>query len=1070
MNLWEQSKLQAKLEGKAEDWPYILQLYKQKGGMDKLVSLFIDKTKYELVGKGDSGYPIAKSDSGNYVELSDEEYEKSRKVFKSIPGKKDYSKLIPVKKLITKKDGTTYMGTVYVSPEEAKELQHQQEKLEDSKEKKSKSEQKDDSYWRNKTAELQADIATMWQLQCKNLYQSSNLGALAVRESVQNSRDAILQAIKQGKINRGKIDISWEGNSLTMEDNGVGMDVETLHTKFLNLGGTTKGGGAGDGSSVGGFGVAKAVILGSGETFEIHTRNNYLNSVNLGKGTIEETQPFDGTKITVHNVEVGKDHGADGKSYKIQDRERDFEDTLKDYLETSEVENIDILIQGKPVKRRFEKTPKTSRSLAEFGVASDSLPKGTDIEVNVFPKPEGDSSSGYIYVRLGGLTQFKQYLGWGVDSDVVVDFSTSVDPRSEDYPFSSSRESLKSKYTGILRAIDDTMSQNPIAMTDRDKYKETIFDNKTLKAEQERKVSKEIINTDMMDTMNVLHSLMTSKKESKGMEAQGEYKAPSLLDRIIQQTSYIKKEADSRGISAEEFLDDTSPVSKEDSSQVEDNPLEHAWLVWENKNRPDDFDISQHIDTLVTWDSILRKVAESSTRDVPEFYPGFILEENTLGMSVKKSVETKNGTEQRNFIMINPETIPTDDDFTLALYLREVACHELAHAMCESFESHGETYAYTREMLANQSIKQVQDIVNIVKESKIRNKLDKIKKDAEKQAKKKKQEELMKELLRPIEQIDKDFEALPNKNVIRDRLYWLIRKYETRGGLQPPERDDKVVVLSKKYPRDFGEMLTVLGYDEKKDMVTVYSPYSDKEYKLKSSQVISNKIIEDISEDIDDYFMRTDELYTWKRDNGEYGVAVLVSKYLPSYNMRKFGDMSSKQRVKSLDTVLEDYSHRMLDSYISEKDLKTKSYAELTEEYSSRVNSWIHSEFDSIMRLSDKEYYDKSFYDYSLYQQSHDELLKMAPKILDNYLKNKGKVKQSNTKKKKSKKEVSPQEKELSTKLRDMSSKEIFDYADELGITGLDKYDHEGIKRMRATMAIKKKLLNKSEKSYIIRG
>lgn len=150
--------------------------------------------------------------------------------------------------------------------------------------------------------------------------------------------------------------------------------------------------------------------------------------------------------------------------------------------------------------------------------------------------------------------------------------------------------------------------------------------------------------------------------------------------------------------------------------------------------------------------------------------------------------------------------------------------------------------------------------------------------------------------------------------------------------------------------------------------------------------------------------------------------------------------------------------------------MKDKSYDELTKEHLSRVNSWIHSEFDSIMRLSDKEYYDKSFYDYSLYQQSHDELLKMAPKILDNYLKNKGKVKQSNTKKKKSKKEVSPQEKELSIKLRDMSSKEIFDYADELGITGLDKYDHEGIKRMRATMAIKKKLLNKSEKSYIIRG
>lgn len=37
-----------------------------------------------------------------------------------------------------------------------------------------------------KVAELQADVQTIWKLQCQNLYNSKNLGALAVRESVQN--------------------------------------------------------------------------------------------------------------------------------------------------------------------------------------------------------------------------------------------------------------------------------------------------------------------------------------------------------------------------------------------------------------------------------------------------------------------------------------------------------------------------------------------------------------------------------------------------------------------------------------------------------------------------------------------------------------------------------------------------------------------------------------------------------------------------------------------------------------------------------------------------------------------
>ena len=51
-----------------------------------------------------------------------------------------------------------------------------------------------------KVAELQADVQTIWKLQCQNLYNSKNLGALAVRESVQNSLDAISKAIKAGQL------------------------------------------------------------------------------------------------------------------------------------------------------------------------------------------------------------------------------------------------------------------------------------------------------------------------------------------------------------------------------------------------------------------------------------------------------------------------------------------------------------------------------------------------------------------------------------------------------------------------------------------------------------------------------------------------------------------------------------------------------------------------------------------------------------------------------------------------------------------------------------------------------
>ena len=107
--------------------------------------------------------------------------------------------------------------------------------------------------YENKVVELSANIHTMWKLQCQNLYNSSNLGALAVRECLQNSIDSIITALKRGEISKGHIDIEVNGDDMSISDNGIGMDIETIHTKFLTLGETTKN----DSENTGGFGLAK---------------------------------------------------------------------------------------------------------------------------------------------------------------------------------------------------------------------------------------------------------------------------------------------------------------------------------------------------------------------------------------------------------------------------------------------------------------------------------------------------------------------------------------------------------------------------------------------------------------------------------------------------------------------------------------------------------------------------------------------------------------------------------------------------------------------------------------------
>ena len=117
-----------------------------------------------------------------------------------------------------------------------------------------------------KIPELQANSQMIWRLQCQNLYKSKNLGALAVRECIQNSVDALNKAVKKGLIEKHEryIDIKIQDSTLTITDNGIGMDLKTIHNKFLNLGETTKQDAT---ENVGGFGIAKAVILGCGMGF-----------------------------------------------------------------------------------------------------------------------------------------------------------------------------------------------------------------------------------------------------------------------------------------------------------------------------------------------------------------------------------------------------------------------------------------------------------------------------------------------------------------------------------------------------------------------------------------------------------------------------------------------------------------------------------------------------------------------------------------------------------------------------------------------------------------------------------
>jgi hypothetical protein len=193
-----------------------------------------------------------------------------------------------------------------------------------------------------------------------------------------NYRSALWREIYQNSIDAGstEIRVTWDedSRSITILDNGCGMDLETLTEKLLALGGTKKGEGA-----VGAFGKAKELELFSWKEYMLHTHNLLL----IGSGdnyTITETEDYcDGCSITLY----------------IQEDECfpficDWATAVARLIET----NCSIFVNDKMVECT---TPR-----GEFV---------RELEVGAVYVNEELPTSNYAKVRINGIWMFDHYVG-----------------------------------------------------------------------------------------------------------------------------------------------------------------------------------------------------------------------------------------------------------------------------------------------------------------------------------------------------------------------------------------------------------------------------------------------------------------------------------------------------------------------------------------------------------------------------------------------------------------------------------------------------------------------------------
>ena len=284
------------------------------------------------------------------------------------------------------------------------------------------------------------NVARIWSFMTTSVYQSGDLPVLAAREALQNGVDAIKAAVKarKTKSGHGRFAVSWDPSrrSLSFEHNGVGMDAETILGKFLSLGDSGKSGAGDSEEAAGGFGVAKAVILGTSTTFrwEMHTRDNLA----VSEGANKDVQIFDapylqGTRITIHDVSDEFDTTWD---YARQEGVA-LADRLREMLAANDLRGIELVLDGEPVGPLF------SRRAGSKVKLEGSWGRGTTATVKAYRRPPGDRRGAY-YLRLGGLYQFKTPSQRGnLKADVVVDLLTGVRPGARGYPFNAARDALQ---------------------------------------------------------------------------------------------------------------------------------------------------------------------------------------------------------------------------------------------------------------------------------------------------------------------------------------------------------------------------------------------------------------------------------------------------------------------------------------------------------------------------------------------------------------------------------------------------------------------------------------------------
>jgi len=304
----------------------------------------------------------------------------------------------------------------------------------------------------------------VWGYFAAHLY-SYPLLSIVARELVQNARDACRRINRSPRITLAVLgDDDFRYGRVICQDNGCGMDEDTILNRFLCLGGTDKAE-----SDTGGFGIAKAVILGGCTRWEVRTHDLYVSLDHVRQQLpIEDGRRWmDGTRVVLYydpipkhdprysKLRLGVWHFVQALSWLAHN---DCPCTVmarvgRNRPQTWHLEGIQTKEENLVARGQEERTSWALYQVSPLSLPPFTIPgSGTRYTVE---------SKGKLFVRLHGLVQFSLSAGQHPDC-WILDVETEALPKDPDYPFSLSREDLRQS---LREAVDEVMNPhrlNPV--------------------------------------------------------------------------------------------------------------------------------------------------------------------------------------------------------------------------------------------------------------------------------------------------------------------------------------------------------------------------------------------------------------------------------------------------------------------------------------------------------------------------------------------------------------------------------------------------------------------------------